>query len=60
MSLAGFGRSSATYDYEIVNVQTGVLVAAGKTVQVWFDYDTNKSVPISDDLKERLSKAVGG
>ena len=60
LSLAAFGRSSATYDYEIVNVQTGVLVAAAKTVQVWFDYDTRKSVPISDALKERLSKPVEG
>ena len=58
MSLAGFGRSSATYDYEIVNVQTGVLVAEAKTVQVWFDYDANKSVPISEELKGKLSRVV--
>ena len=39
LSLAGFGRSTATYDYEVVDLPTGRLVAAAKTVQVWFDYD---------------------
>jgi acyl-CoA thioester hydrolase len=58
LTLAGFGRSSATYEYEIVDVPTGRLVATAKTVQVWFDYDAGRSVPISDELKQRLTQVV--
>jgi acyl-CoA thioester hydrolase len=60
LSLAGFGRSSATYEYEIVDIPTRRLVAAAKTVQVWFDYDTGGSVAISDELKARLASPVMG
>jgi acyl-CoA thioester hydrolase len=58
LSLSGFGRSTATYDYEIVEVPTGRLVAAARTVQVWFDYDAGRSVPITDELKQRLTQIV--
>lgn len=56
--IAGFGRSSATYRYEIVDGPTGRLVAAAKTVQVWFDYDANETRPISDELKAKLTSAI--
>ena len=46
LALGGFGRTSATYDYEIADVATGTIVATAKTVQVWFDYDAGK--PIAD------------
>jgi acyl-CoA thioester hydrolase len=55
LSLAGFGRSSATYDYEIVNVASGQLVASARTVQVWFDYDAGRSAPISEEMRRTLS-----
>jgi acyl-CoA thioester hydrolase len=58
LALAGFGRTSATYEYEIVHVATGRLVAAAKTVQVWFDYDANTPMPINEELRERLSRPV--
>ena len=59
MSLAGFGRSTATYDYEIANINTGVVVATARTVQVWFDYDENKSVAISEEFKKTLQTVIG-
>jgi acyl-CoA thioester hydrolase len=58
--LEGFGRSSATYAYEIVHVATGRLVVAAKTVQVWYDYGAQKAVPLSDELKDMLSEPVRG
>jgi acyl-CoA thioester hydrolase len=58
LNLGGFGRSTATYHYEIVDVPTGRLVAAAKTVQVWFDYDADRSVLIGEELKERLMRVV--
>jgi acyl-CoA thioester hydrolase len=58
LALAGFGRTSATYDYEIVNVGDGHLVAEAKTVQVWIDYDAGRPVPLTDALKQTLSTPV--
>jgi acyl-CoA thioester hydrolase len=60
LALTGFGRSTATYEYEVVDLTDHTLVAAAKTVQVWFDYDAGRSVPISDELKAVLSTPVNG
>ena len=38
--------------------KSDVTVATAKTVQVWFDYDAQKPVPLSDDTKRRLSEPV--
>ena len=58
LGLGSFGRSSLTYDYDVVRVGDDTLVAVAKTVQVWFDYDENRSLPIGDDLKVKLSKPI--
>ena len=58
LGLGTFGRSSLTYDYDVVRVGDDTLVAAAKTVQVWFDYDENRSLPIGDDLKVKLSTPI--
>lgn len=58
LSLGEFGRSSFTYTYEIVNATTGQLMAAAKTVLVWFDYDAQKPTPIDDETKAKLSVPV--
>ena len=58
LSLDGFGRTSFTYSYEIVNAATGQLVATAKTVLVRFDYDTQKPTVLDDAAKAQLSIAV--
>jgi acyl-CoA thioester hydrolase len=58
LTLDGFGRTSATYSYEVVDAPTGRLVANAKSVQVWYDYQAKTPVVLSADLKERLSKPV--
>jgi len=58
LALAAFGRTSATYDYEIVDLKSNVTVAMAKTVQVWFDYDSQKPVPLSEETKRKLSEPV--
>jgi len=58
LGLGAFGRSSLTYDYDVVRVGDDTLVAVAKTVQVWFDYDENRSLPIGDDLKVKLSTPI--
>ena len=58
LSLEGFGRSSATYTYQIVHVESGRLVADAKTVQVWYDYDAERPKVLTDELRAILSKPV--
>jgi acyl-CoA thioester hydrolase len=52
-----FGRTSCTYEYEILNASRGV-VATARTVIVRFDYGAGKPVPISEALKEALSRTL--
>ncbi len=58
LSLGDFGRSSFNYTYAIVNAETGALVASAKTVLVWFDYDAQKSAPLDEATKAKLSVPV--
>ena len=56
ISLAAIGRTSFTYDYEIVDEQDR-MVASARTVQVMFDYATAKPVPIPDDIRQKMQKS---
>ena len=56
-NVAAIGRTSFTYEYEIVD-QSGALIAEAKTVIVRFDHAAGKPVPISDELKQALVKDV--
>ena len=58
LALERFGRTSASYVYEIVDVPTGRLVVAAKTVQVWYDYEAQQPVPLTDETKALLSVPV--
>lgn len=58
MSLGNFGRTSLGYEYEVVRVSDGEVVAKAKTVQVWFDYDANTPAPFTDEVKVKLSAPV--
>ena len=55
LGLAGTGRTSFTYEYEILDAQRQ-LVASARTVLVRYDYATSKPVPLSDELKEILAR----
>jgi len=58
LALGSFGRTSATYEYEIVDRPSGRIVCAAKTVQVWIDYDTGRPTPITEETKEKLRRPV--
>jgi acyl-CoA thioester hydrolase len=58
LALDVIGRSSFTYVYEIADVASGRRVAEARTVLVLFDYAKEKSVPIDDELRKKLSTAV--
>ncbi|MGH9313640.1 MAG: acyl-CoA thioesterase [Vicinamibacterales bacterium] len=55
LSLAAIGRTSFTYEYEIVGVPDGQSIAAGRTVQVLFDYTARRPVEIPESLRRTLS-----
>ena len=57
MTIADLGRTSFHYEYEIVD-QQGKTVLTAKTVQVMYDYDAGKPVPIPDDIRALLTRSV--
>ena len=58
LALAGIGRTSFTYDYEIVSADDGRLVATGRTVQVVYDYAAGRPVPVPDEMREALQRRL--
>ena len=57
IGVAAIGRTSFTYEYEILDASNAVIATA-RTVIVRFDYAAGKPVPISEELKEALTRAV--
>ena len=57
LGVAAIGRTSFTYEYEILD-QSGALIATAKTVIVRFDYAAGRPVPISEELKQALTRDV--
>ena len=57
------GNSSFKLQYRLTEKKNGTLVAEGETVQVAFDYETRKTIPLPDNVKSLLlqerSKALG-
>jgi len=49
-------RSSFIFEYEIVEAQTGRIVADGSTVQACFDPREKRAKPIQDDLRDSILK----
>lgn len=57
-ALEGFGRSSFRYVYELEDVTTGRIVMRARTVQVLFDYTAQKSVALTDEVRQKLQTPV--
>jgi len=53
IDLAAVGRTSFTYDYEILD-EEGRTVASARTVQVMYDYSTAKPVPIPPEIRTKM------
>jgi acyl-CoA thioester hydrolase len=53
LTVAEIGRTSFRYEYEIVD-EGGRTVVTAKTVQVMYDYKTEKPVPIPDEIRTLL------
>ena len=55
--LGGIGRSSFTYDYEIVDVATSRLMASARTVIVLYDYSAARPVVIDEERRAQLTRS---
>jgi acyl-CoA thioesterase FadM len=53
-----FKNKSFDLVYRVTNSVSGQEVAAAKTAIITFDYHTQKSVPVPEDLKKKLTKGV--
>jgi acyl-CoA thioester hydrolase len=58
VSLEGFGRTSATYAYELADAASGRLVASARSVLVWYDYAASRPVPLPAETRARLTVPV--
>ncbi len=56
--LVEIGRASFTLEYEIVDVDTAVVVATGRSVQVSYDYGLLQSIPIPQTVRDRLEREL--
>lgn len=56
VGLAGIGRTSFTYEYEIVDVATSRVMAEARTVLVLYDYSAGVPVAIDDERRAMLSR----
>ena len=49
------GTKSFVMEYGVRN-QHGETVARGRTVQVWFDYESRRSVPVPDEFRRNVEQ----
>jgi acyl-CoA thioester hydrolase len=54
LRVTAVGKSSFTFEYEIVNARTREVVATARTVQAMYDYQAGRSIPVPDDIRARL------
>jgi acyl-CoA thioester hydrolase len=53
------GNSSFDMEYRFVDEVSGAVLATGRTVQVTFDYATNRSVPLPDEWRAAITQLEG-
>jgi acyl-CoA thioester hydrolase len=53
IDLAAIGKTSFTYDYEILD-EASRVIASARTVQVMYDYEAGKPVPIPDEIRRKM------
>ena len=54
--MTAIGRSSFTYEYEMVDAGSGRLVVSARTVLVWYDYTAGRSVLIPEAIRAVLER----
>ncbi len=57
--ISRLGNSSFDMDYRFMHQADGTLLAAGRTVQVTFDYAAGRSVPLPDEWRAAIARFEG-
>jgi acyl-CoA thioester hydrolase len=57
VGVAAIGRTSFTYEYEIVDA-ADTLIATARTVIVHYDYAAGRSVPLSEEIRNALTRSL--
>lgn len=52
------GNKSFTLNHHIIDSKTKELVAKGEAIMVCFDFEKQSSVPLSDEIKNRLESTL--
>ncbi len=52
------GKKSFKFFYELVNGNESVKFAEGLSVQVFYDYNCKKSIPVPEDFKEKVKEYI--
>ncbi|HEX6290675.1 MAG TPA: thioesterase family protein [Herpetosiphonaceae bacterium] len=50
------GTKSFVMDYSIQRQSDGELIARGRTVQVWYNYQTQRSQPVPDSFRAAVAR----
>lgn len=58
MTAADMAHPSFTLEYEIVDLDTAAVVAAGRSVQVCYDYGAQRSTAIPAAVRSRLEREI--
>ncbi|HSL23477.1 MAG TPA: thioesterase family protein [Vicinamibacterales bacterium] len=56
--LAGIGRTSFTYEYEIASAEDGRTIANARSVQVVYNYASSTPVPVPDLWRQLLARKL--
>ncbi len=59
MGVTRIAQKTVTYEYEITGAGGAPLYATAETIMVAYDYNSKKSVPVSDELRRRFSEHEG-
>ena len=52
--IPSIGQSSFEFEYRIIEERSERLIAEGRSVQVTFDYKTNRKIAVPDSVKDRI------
>jgi acyl-CoA thioester hydrolase len=50
------GTKSFVMEYSLFRPASSEVVARGRTVQVWFDYEAGRSIPVPDSFREAVAR----
>lgn len=59
IQISRIGNSSFDFRYKIIQDGTGRLIGEGSSVQVMFDYQSNRSVPMTESDRTLIQKFEG-